>query len=186
MNAPPAMPPELASVHERIWAELQRAALEREGAWRTLVLATAGGEAGCDARTIVLREVDIEAGALVFFTDARSPKVGQIGREPRAVMVAWSPELGWQLRMAVRLEVETTGLAVSSRWARLKMTPAAHDYLSPLPPGTPLAHPAPERGSRAHFAVVVARVERIDWLDLDPAGQRRAVFDASGARWLQP
>ena len=49
-----------------------------------------------------------------------------------------------------------------------------------------MAHHAPERGSRAHFAVVVARVERIDWLDLDPAGQRRAVFDASGARWLQP
>jgi len=101
-------------------------------------------------------------------------------------VVAWSPELGWQLRMTVRLEVETSGLAVSSRWARLKMTPAAQDYLSPLPPGSPLAHPAPERGSREHFALVTARVERIDWLDLATAGHRRAIFEASGARWVQP
>jgi pyridoxamine 5'-phosphate oxidase len=183
---PAAMTPELASVHERIWVELQRAAAERGRPWRTPVLATAGGDAGCDARTIVLREVDAQAQELIFFTDARSPKVGQIGRHPRALVVAWSPELGWQLRMTVRLEIETSGLAVSSRWARLKMTPAALDYLSPLPPGSPVSHPAPERGSREHFAVVTARVERIDWLDLAAAGQRRALFDASGARWIQP
>jgi pyridoxamine 5'-phosphate oxidase len=60
------------------------------------------------------------------------------------------------------------------------------DYLSPLPPGSPLAHPTPERGSREHFAVVTGRVERIDWLDLAVAGHRRAVFDATGARWIQP
>jgi hypothetical protein len=185
MNAP-TMPPELASVHERIWTELQRAASERGRPWRTPVLATAGGEAGCDARTIVLREVDVQAQEIVFFTDARSPKVGQIGSHAQAVAVAWSPELGWQLRMAVRLEIETSGLAVSSRWARLKMTPAAQDYLSPLPPGAPLAHPAPERGSREHFAVVTAKVERIDWLDLATEGHRRAIFDAAGARWIQP
>jgi len=180
------MPVELAEIHQRIWAELERAAAERGRPWRTPVLATAGGEAGCDARTIVLREVDATAHELVFFTDARSPKVGQIGHHPQAIMVAWSPDLGWQLRMTVRLAVETSGLAVSSRWARLKMTPAAQDYLSPLPPGAPLAHLSPERGSREHFAVVTAQVERIDWLDLADTGQRRAVFDAQGARWVQP
>ena len=185
MNLPP-MPADLAEIRTRIWAELARAAAERGRPWRTLVLATAGGEAGCDARTIVLREVEAESRELVFFTDARSPKVGQVGHHPQAVVVAWSPELGWQVRMTVRLEVETSGLAVSSRWARLKMTPAAQDYLSPLPPGSPLAHPAPERGSREHFAVVTARVERIDWLDLATAGHRRAIFDAAGARWVQP
>ncbi|MGM9488965.1 pyridoxamine 5'-phosphate oxidase [Ideonella sp. YS5] len=185
MNSPP-MPSELASIHERIWAELQRAAAERGHPWRTPVLATAAGKAGCDARIIVLREIYPEVRELVFFTDARSPKVGQIGHHPQALMVAWSPELGWQLRMAARLEISTSGLAVSSRWARLKMTPAAQDYLSPLPPGSPLAHPMPERGSREHFAVVTARVERIDWLDLAVAGQRRALFDAAGARWIQP
>jgi pyridoxamine 5'-phosphate oxidase len=185
MNALP-FAPALQEIHDRIWAELALAAAERGRPWRTPVLATAGGEAGCDARTVVLREVDAPARELVFFTDARSPKVAQIARHPQAMVVAWSAPLGWQLRLAVRLEVETSGLAVSSRWARLKMTPAAHDYLSPLPPGSPLTLPAPERGSREHFAVVTAQVQRIDWLDLAPAAHRRAIFDAAGGRWVQP
>lgn len=183
---PMAGPPELQHIHDRIWGELGMAATDRSRPWRTPVLATAGGPVGCDARTVVIREVNKPARELVFFTDARSPKVAQIESHPRAVMVAWSPELGWQLRLEVTLMIETSGLAVSSRWARLKMSPAAFDYLSPLPPGSPLAQPTPERGSRGHFAVVTATVQGIDWLDLDPAGQRRAVFDASGARWVQP
>lgn len=186
-NPPPS--DELASIRAQIWAELGAAAAAPGHPWRTAVLATAAedAEAGCDARTVVLREVDAEAQELVFFTDARSPKVGQIAQRAGAVMVMWSAPLGWQLRLAVTLGVETSGLAVSSRWARLKMTPAAQDYLSPLPPGTPLNHHCePERGSRGHFAVVTASVRCIDWLTLDPEGQRRAQFDAAGARWLQP
>jgi hypothetical protein len=34
--------------------------------------------------------------------------------------------------------------------------------------------------------VVTAQVLTLDWLSLDPAGHRRAVFDAAGARWVQP
>ncbi|MBT9595596.1 MAG: pyridoxamine 5'-phosphate oxidase family protein [Vitreoscilla sp.] len=183
-----AAPPtdDLGPIHERIWAELGAAARTRGHPLRTAMLATVGGVAGCDARTVVLREADPEARELVFFTDARSPKAEQMVQHPRAVMVMWSAELGWQLRLTVGLTLETSGLAVSSRWARLKMTPAAQDYLSPLPPGTPLAHPAPERASRDHFAVVTAQVGSVDWLALDPAGHRRAIFDANGARWVQP
>jgi hypothetical protein len=70
------------------------------------------------------------------------------------------------------------------------MTPAAQDYLSPLPPGSPLAPgaapPLPERGSREHFAVLTAEVLALDWLELHALGHRRAVFDAAGARWVTP
>jgi pyridoxamine 5'-phosphate oxidase len=178
---------DLGALEARLWTELVTAAHTRGHAWRTPVLATAGGAVGVDARVVVLREVDAPARELVFFTDARSPKAVQIAARPRATMVMWSAELGWQLRLTLHLTLETSGLAVSSRWATLKMTPAAQDYLSPLPPGAPLgAHPAPERGSREHFAVVTAQVLALDWLSLDPAGHRRAVFDLQGARWVQP
>jgi pyridoxamine 5'-phosphate oxidase len=99
--------------------------------------------------------------------------------------VMWSPVLGWQLRLAVSLQVETSGLAVSSRWARLKISPAAQDYLAPRAPGAAIST-APERESRAHFAVVTAQVQSMDWLSLDPSGHRRAIFDQQGARWVQP
>ena len=120
----------------------------------------------------------------------RSPKVAQITAHPNATLMAWCGQLGWQLRLRVALTVETSGLAVSSRWARLKLTPAAQDYLSPLPPGAPIAAMTthqPERASREHFAVVTAQVQAIDWLELHASGHRRALFDAAGqGRWLTP
>jgi hypothetical protein len=67
------------------------------------------------------------------------------------------------------------------------MTPAAQDYLSPLPPGAPVEPLRPERSTRDHFAVVHARVQAIDWLELHAEGHRRALFDQQGqGRWLTP
>ena len=40
--------------------------------------------------------------------------------------------------------------------------------------------------SREFFAVVQARVQTIDWMELHADGHRRAIFDARGARWVQP
>lgn len=185
MSAAAPHDPELAALHARLWGELATAARDKAHAWRTPVLATVGGPAGADARVVVLREVDAAAGELVLFTDARSPKATQIAAHPHGVLVLWSATLGWQLRAALQLEIEASGLAVSSRWARLKMTPAAQDYLSPHPPGHALAA-SPGRESRAHFAVVTGRVQRLDWLALEATGHRRAVFDDAGARWVQP
>ncbi|MEK8031875.1 pyridoxamine 5'-phosphate oxidase family protein [Ideonella sp. DXS29W] len=191
MSNRPAMPPDagpvvdLATWQARLWAELGSAARDKAHPWRTPVLATVGGAHGADGRVVVLREVDESQRSVVFFTDARSPKVEQISRQPQGTLVMWSAPLGWQLRLGVHLQIETSGLAVSSHWARLRMTRAAQDYLAPRPPGTALTA-LPQRESRAHFALVTAQVLTMDWLWLDPAGHRRAVFDGQGARWVQP
>jgi pyridoxamine 5'-phosphate oxidase len=177
----------LDRIEARVWEELARCAHDRAHQWRVAALATLDANGEADARSVVIREVDVERRELMFFTDARSPKVAQFAANPKGTLVMWSTDLGWQLRLRVSLRVETAGLAVSSRWARLKMKPAAFDYLSPLPPGTPLKHPQPERGSRGHFAVVMAQVLSIDWLGLRDEGQRRAEFAGPEAtRWLQP
>ena len=176
---------QLHDIEAAVWAELAIAPRQKQHAWRLAVLATTDGEIG-DARNVVLRDVEAQTRSLIFYTDARSPKVKQFDAHPVGTLVLWSPSLGWQLRLRVSLSQQSSGLAVSSRWARLKLTPAAHDYLSPLPPGSPLTHPAPERGTRAFFAVVTAQVIAIDWLELHADGHRRALFDASGPRWLVP
>ncbi len=176
----------LALIEAGLWQELQLAARQRDHEWRTLVLATVqGGEA--QARSVVLREVDAAARELIFYTDARSAKVAQIEVQPIGTLLCWSSRVGWQLRLRVDLQVQSSGLQVSSRWARLKLTPAAQDYLSPLPPGSPVAERyAPERASRNHFAVVTAKVLSVDWLELHADGHRRAHFGPDGAQWLQP
>ena len=176
----------LALIHRSCWAELAQAARQKDHVFRLMGLATVNGDAA-DLRTVVLREVLADAQRLVFFTDARSPKVKQLQAHPQATLMVWSAQLGWQLRLRVRLEVEVSGLAVSSRWARLKLTPAAMDYLSPLPPGTPLQRFLPERATREQFAVVNAQVQSIDWLELHADGHRRALFDAEGnGQWVTP
>lgn len=175
----------LQGLEQACWEGLSRAAADRSDDWHTLALATVDGQRA-DARIVILREVDAAGRELMFFTDGRSPKVAQLRQCPNATLLAWSVSRGWQLRIGARLSVITDGLEVSSRWARLKLSPSAKDYLSPLPPGTPIGQVVPDRSSRGHFVVVMAKVETIDWLELHAAGQRRAVFDHRGARWLQP
>lgn len=170
------------------WQELQRAVAQRDHAWHVMTLATAAApqQGGVDARTVVLRAADVANRLLSIYCDSRSAKAAQLRRWPQAVLVAWSPQLSWQLRLRVSAEVVTDGLDVSSRWAQVKISRASQDYLSTLPPGTPVDRFEPERGTREHFAVVHARVQAIDWLELNERGHRRASFDAQGARWLVP
>ena len=173
-------------LQQACWEELERATREREHGWRVMTLATVD-VGGADARSVIVREVDAALRRLMFFTDDRSPKLRQLERHPQGTMLAWCPRLSWQIRLRVGLSREIDQHLALSRWARLRLTPAAQDYLSPLAPGEPLVKTATqERGSREHFAMVNAEVESMDWLELHRDGHRRALFDATGARWIQP
>jgi pyridoxamine 5'-phosphate oxidase len=182
----------LPDIDAALWRELSRAVRDRHHAWRFATLATVSAQADGvhpEARTVVLRDCDRAARTLLVYTDARSAKAQQAERRPQGVLVVWSPALGWQLRLHVALVLHTSGLQVSSRWAQLNLTPAAQDYMAPLPPGTPQASPGappPDRDSRSHFAVLECQVQSTDWLELHRDGHRRARFDAEGARWLVP
>jgi pyridoxamine 5'-phosphate oxidase len=189
---------QLDEIETSIWSELERSvaprprpepgepdAISPPHEWRVAVLATVdNGQA--DARSLVLREVDAAERRLVFYTDARSPKVRQIQQSPQGTLIFYSHELGWQLRMQVRLNVETAGLAVSSRWAKLQTSAGARDYLSVSAPGRPLDAALADLGTRGHFALIEAQAETVDWLELHPEGHRRAVMGANGSRWVQP
>jgi hypothetical protein len=195
MSSAPHRLQDLADIEAAIWHELVLAAGDKQHGWRTPVLASADAD-GVDARTVVLREVDEDAAALAIYTDSRAAKVRQLQAQPMCTLVMWSADLGWQLRLRCRVVVHIDGLAVSSRWVRLRASPAARDYLSPLAPGTaiedvpgtPLSR-APGQSSatqREFFAVLVASVEAIDWVELHAQGHRRARFTATQAQWLVP
>ena len=185
----------LPAIEVAVWQQLELAANDKQHDWRHPVLATVD-DGMADARTVILREVDVHQKQLMTFSDDRAAKVKQLLHRPRATMVMWSPALNWQLRCRVLLSLEMTGLAATSRWARIKLTPAAQDYLARLPPGAPRntpdddtddgAVPAPGTLKREYFSVINAQVLAIDWLELHRDGHRRALFDDRGARWLQP
>jgi hypothetical protein len=189
---------QLDEIEQCIWSELEScvalrprpepgetSASEPPHEWRVAVLATVD-DGQADARSIVLREVDAAERRLIFYTDARSPKVRQIEASPQGTLIFHSHELGWQLRMQVRLAVETDGLAVSSRWAKLQTSAGAKDYLAAAAPGSPLDAPLADLGVRGHFAMIEAMAETVDWLELHPQGHRRALLGGNGSRWVQP
>ncbi|HJV63581.1 MAG TPA: pyridoxamine 5'-phosphate oxidase [Albitalea sp.] len=179
----------LETIEAAVWDELAGCIADKSHPWRTPVLATVdghGAHARADARTVVLRELDAARRELRLYGDARAAKVDQLRAAPHGTLVMWSPALGWQLRCRVILSIQTEGPEVAARWARLARTPAAQDYLSPLPPGARLDTIPAEPLAREHFAVVTARVTMIDWLELHADGHRRASFSAGRAHWLQP
>jgi pyridoxamine 5'-phosphate oxidase len=178
----------LREIEAALWQELTRAVHDKHHEWRTVVLSTVAnvdGELTADARNVVLREVNASAKQLVIYTDARASKAQQLREHPIGTVVMWSRRLGWQLRCRVKLSLEDSGLAVTSRWETLKLSPAAQDYLSPVAPGMPLDAAAQALSERHHFAVITAQVTSLDWLELHREGHRRAVFGELRAAWLQ-
>jgi pyridoxamine 5'-phosphate oxidase len=180
----PARLDSLPAIEAAVWRELCAAPQDPRHPWRTPVLASTDGEIG-DALTVVLRHVDAVNRRLTIFSDARAAKLAQLRAHPLGTLVHWSAPLQWQLRLRVHVEPHTDGLLVSSHWARLKLSPAANDYLSAQAPGSALDSALGARGEREHFALLVASVLSIDWLELHPEGHRRARFSAGQAAWLQ-
>ena len=193
------------AIEHEIWQQLLRASVDKHHEWRSLVLVTNGlvknrlatnslvvngQDDWPDARTVILRKVDVATKELVFYTDSRSPKVMQLYANPNAMLVCWSRRLNWQLRIKATIIVKTDGDLVKSTWDKVKQSPSASDYLSLQAPGKMLNNldnlPDQSHQTKAHFALLIAQVINIDWLALDRSGHRRASINADGFHQLVP
>lgn len=176
-------------IRYQIWKELGRASVDRHHAWRTPVLATVGCDGSPNARTVVLRNVDANQQTLCVYTDARSVKVSELEKEPKAVFAFWSARLNWQLRVKVAISVNTDGPELQALWLRVQQSPSAADYMASMAPGTerPELYSSADTGSGDHhFAALNARVLQMDWLELGQGRHRRARLSADTWQWLIP
>jgi pyridoxamine 5'-phosphate oxidase len=194
----------LIAIQHDIWNFLDAAAGGNEAGWRLPVLATSA-ESGLRQRTIVLRKVQPDRGALLFHTDRRSPKVQQIEANPDVSLLFYDHDLAAQLQVQGTATIHQSDDVASTLWnegnpATLKM------YCAPLVPGTvcPTAElntpPAlrgriPERAEilsgRSTFCVIQVVVKTVEWLRLSRDGNLRVRFlYESGllqkAEWLAP
>ena len=169
-----------------IWEQLQQAVEQRGHEWRTPVLANVDADGLPQARTVVLRGVDMAERSLFVYTDHRSPKVAAVDSRPQAVLVFWSRMLSWQLRVSADLRLETGGAEVEAAWDRIRDTAAASDYLSLDAPGSPLREAAQDNAGQHALGILVARVCSMDWLELSAAGHRRAILSEDDLQWVVP
>lgn len=190
-----AAPATLDGVWDDAWSRLEAAVRDREHAFRTGVVASAGDD-GVDARTVVLRGADRAAGSLRFHTDRRSAKLAQLQQDRRVALVFHGD--GVQVRVRGLASVLAEGDLVEAAWAATASI-SRRCYLTTSAPGTPSAEPTAglppdltmlrpplERTApgRAAFAVVLVHAQSLDWLHLAAHGQRRAGFSRDGERWM--
>lgn len=176
-------------IRQQIWKELGRASVDRHHEWRTPVLATVGCDGSPNARTVVLRKVDTNQQTLCFYSDARSAKVSELTKEPKAVLAFWSGRLNWQLRVKVEISVATDGPELQALWQRVQQSASAGDYMATEAPGTerPTGFSiAQNLSGDHHFALLNAQVLQMDWLELGHGAHRRARLSSNTWQWLVP
>lgn len=177
------------------WHLLFKAAKKRKGDYQTAVIGTLG-QKQAELRTVVLREVDLPADQLLFFTDARAAKVGQLHREPRLSWLFWDAGKKVQMRMQGEAVCHQGDELCRERWDRLPVQ-GRKSYASTQPPGSPVdkgEDGLPEFWSAdmdleatdyafEHFMVVVCKVDQVELLHLHRDGHQRAAFNKANGAW---
>lgn len=179
----------LDGLREQAWQRLSRGVADKRAPSRRPILATRGTDGGAEARMVVLRGADRETGTLEIHTDIASPKIAELRAEPRASLVIWEAKADLQIRLRTVVDI-VAGPEADRAWDRVP-EPARDAYGGTPEPGRPL--PAPERyeagARRDRFAILRARITRMDLLHLGRDMQRRAVLgpgpDYAGT-WVAP
>jgi pyridoxamine 5'-phosphate oxidase len=190
-----ALPDDLDAVLADGWARLGRGAKDRRSPFHTPVVAT-GGRGGVRQRVMVLRTVDRAQATLRFHSDARAAKLAAIGDAPSVSVLGY--DAGARVQVTLSGTARLGDAAVSdAAWAATALY-SRRCYLAHPAPGTAvdsalsglsddLAARAPEpqesEAGRANFAVLLITVDRLEWLELNARGNRRAAFVRDGDAW---
>ena len=140
-----------------------------------------GGPDGPRGRTMILREVLDES--LIFFTDARSPKVLALRSNPRVRCMGMMENVSFRSSFWVFQPIVDHPRLATWRDRGLKRF---EDYGSPDVPGQPLSTPkalATLERAREQFLVLAFVPQTIEYLQLSSQGHRRAEWSVQSGVW---
>ena len=200
----PAHYEDLDAVEVAWRALLQGGCNERGHPFKKPILSTLGPDGRPKARIIILRDVDFAKRSIRLHTDARSGKVGEIEANPNVMLAFYDATQEIQVQVSGRATAHRDDAYAGAAWAGAAPS-SRRAYLAEIVPGSvtegPVSGlpldvegkiPSEERlwAGRANFAALQVIFDRIDWLFLNPAGNRRATFvfqenDWQGT-WLAP
>ena len=177
---------DLAAFRRMAWDLLAEGVAGADHPMRIVTLATLGPD-GPEARSMGLRRADPE-GLVEVHTDLATPKVGQIGADPRVALLAWHPARQVQIRLTGRATVRR-GAEVAALWDAIPAE-ARTNYGTTPEPGVPIPGPFDweKPPVEARFAVISVAVAAMDVVDLS-GRHRRARFeraDGFAGTWIAP
>jgi len=191
----------LEVINDESWALLIRASKDKKSPMRTPTIATVS-RGMPSIRTVVLRQVDKVNQSLVAFTDVRSQKVEDLMNNRHLAWHFYHPKKQIQLRVESSVIIHNQDDLAKEYWQNLPVH-SRKTYATTLAPGAAVKEysnglPAIWEGETSledteyafeHFAVLVAKVESIEYLELSRVEQRRARLQFASsekATWLIP
>lgn len=174
-------------------ARLVAAVADRHSPMHTPVVGTRDGE----LRIMVLRAVSAGLTSLRFHTDLRAPKVAAVREHGWATVLAYDSAARVQLRLSGVARIQADDALADAAWDSAA-TFSRRCYLAEAGPGTPRESAgsglpeavvarrpteAETREGRRNFAVLLIEPDRLDWLQLDASGGRRAQFARHETEW---
>lgn len=189
----PAHADDLAAARAEAFALLARGVADRRHPFHTPTLATLSLDGAPRARTLVLRGFDAPTRTLRLHSDARSDKVAELLREPRAALHLYDAGAQVQIRLEGTAQAHHDDALAEAAWAASRPFSRMCYAIEPAP-GTPIAAPAPaprdDASGRVHFCAITFTFARMEWLWLAAGGHRRARFtwtpEGEEATWLVP
>lgn len=192
---------DLTMIDREAWDALGEAAADPQKPFRYLTLASLGRCQFPEARTVVLRSVDISTRVLEFHTDTRSPKWQELQDNGNTTILGYSDVLKLQLRLRGDMELAPPGsLQAEQVWSRLP--PHTRATYQGGPPGDELRPEddavSQDQDSRQaetgkdRFGVLFFKASSLDWCRLERHNNLRARFsygddgELDRACWVAP
>lgn len=175
-------------IRAQVWRTLNRGVADAAHPARLPTFATVSPDGWPEARTVVLRSTDAEAGVITVHTDLYSDKIRSLRAGPRAALHVWDAAQDLQIRLQAEVTLRSDA-QIRSLWDAIP-DHAQHSYGVIPPPGTPIEQalayvksPDPDC-----FALLICTITTIDAVHLG-AVHRRARFSRMGhwqGQWLSP
>ena len=184
---------DLEAVRVAAFALLARGVVDRRSPLHTPTLASIGLDGTPRARTLVLRGFDPGTRTLRLHSDCRTGKFAELTQDPRCALHGYDPGAQIQLRLTGTASLHADDAVADEGWQASRSF-SRMGYAIVPGPGTPIPAPMPapkdEAAGRAHFGVILLRIQSLEWLWLAAEGHRRARIDwcddEERATWLIP
>lgn len=178
---------------EKVLDEVREAAGGARHPFRYVTLATVDSSNSPNQRTVVLRDFD-GGSEFTIYTDCRSDKVAQIGRNDSVSLHFYHGEKKLQLRVTGTARVVSSGEDVEGRWQE-SASKNPESYTSVIAPGTGIDHPEEayewDLEGAPNFCIIEIRATYMEFLQLDGVkhirGEKKILPDGKEtAGWIAP
>ncbi len=174
-------------IFEEIKTNLTRGVKDRKHAFHNPVFCNVDQDGGVDSRVVVLRKFDPINMILNFHTDYRSPKVSNLKKNNKSMLVFYDHKLKIQMRIKTTSIINYQNEIAKEMWDKTKLL-SRKCYLTSKDPSSLTT--LPEDGIPEHligkepefeesekgyknFTVIENKINEIDWLYLEISGHRR-------------